>query len=105
MTEKRASRKTKSQKVFGHPSRRVKTPFRVGLYARVPTQDQQTVPLQTRAMREYATRGGWRIALQLKEIGSRASQRERREKLLDAARRLEIGRTSVCRILTERIRP
>jgi hypothetical protein len=38
-------------------------------------------------MREYATRRGWRIALQVKEIGSGASQRMRREKLLEAARR------------------
>src|ERR1019366_4543693 len=52
------------------------------LYARVSTHDQQTIPLQTRAMREYATRRGWRITLQVKEIGSGASQRERREKNL-----------------------
>jgi len=41
-------------------------------------------------MREYATRRGWRIALVVKEIGSGASQREQREKLLQAARRQEI---------------
>jgi hypothetical protein len=63
---------TKSPRVFGHPSQRAKTPFRVGLYARVSTQDQQTIPLQTRALREYV------------------------------ARRLRIGRTSVRRILKER---
>jgi hypothetical protein len=58
-----------------------------GLYARVSTQDQQTIPMQTRALREYATRRDWRIALKVKEIGSGASQQENREQLLEAARR------------------
>ena len=40
MAENRASRRTKSPKVFGHPPRRGKTPPRVGLYARVSTQEQ-----------------------------------------------------------------
>jgi DNA invertase Pin-like site-specific DNA recombinase len=70
----------------------------VGLYARVSTQDQQTIPLQIRAMREYATRRGWRIALQVKEIGSGASQRERREQLLEAARRRQIDVVLVWRL-------
>jgi DNA invertase Pin-like site-specific DNA recombinase len=98
MGEKRALEKAKSRKVFGHPSRRLKTPFRAGLYARVSTQDQQTIPMQTRALREYATRRGWRIALQVKEIGSGASQRERREQLLEAARRREIDVVLVWRL-------
>ena len=71
---------------------------RVGLYARVSTQDQQTIPMQTRALREYATRRGWTIALQVKEIGSGASQRERREQLLEAARRREIDVVLVWRL-------
>jgi len=98
MTGKRASRKTKSPRVFGRPPRRAKTSFRVGIYARVSTQDQKTIPLQTRAMREYATRRGWRIALQVKEIGSGASRRERREALLEAARRREIDVVLVWRL-------
>ena len=61
--------------------------FRAGLYARVSTNDQQTVPLQIRALREYAVRRGWTIALQVKEVGSGASQRQLPEKLLEAARR------------------
>jgi putative DNA-invertase from lambdoid prophage Rac len=32
--------------------------FRAGLYARVSTTDQQTLPMQMRAMREYADRRG-----------------------------------------------
>ena len=88
----------KSPRVFGHPPHRAKTPFRAGLYARVSTQDQQTIPMQTRALREYATRRGWTIALQVKEIGSGASQRERREQLLEAARRREIDVVLVWRL-------
>jgi DNA invertase Pin-like site-specific DNA recombinase len=70
----------------------------VGLYARVSTQDQQTIPLQTRAMREYAARRGWTVALQVKEIGSGAIRRERRERLLEAARRREIDVVLVWRL-------
>ena len=98
MGEKRGSPKPKSPRVFGHPPRRLKTPFRAGLYARVSTQDQQTIPLQTRALREYAARRGWRIVLQVKEIGSGAAQRERREKLMEAARRREIDVVLVWRL-------
>jgi hypothetical protein len=50
----------------------------VGLYGGVSTHDQQSIPLQTRAMRECATRRGWRTALQFKETGSGASGQERR---------------------------
>jgi DNA invertase Pin-like site-specific DNA recombinase len=72
--------------------------FRAGLYARVSTNDQQTIPLQIRALREYAARRGWTIALQVKEVGSGASQRQLREKLLDAARRREIDVVLVWRL-------
>jgi hypothetical protein len=41
-----------------------------GLYARVSTQDQQTLLMQNRVMREYAARRGWTIAMQVKEVGS-----------------------------------
>jgi DNA invertase Pin-like site-specific DNA recombinase len=98
MGEKRVPRTAKLRKVFGHPPHRAKTPFRAGLYARVSTQDQQTIPMQTRALREYATRRGWTIALQVKEIGSGASQRKRREQLLEAARRREIDVVLVWRL-------
>ena len=98
MAEKRASHRTKSPRVFGHPSKQAQTKLRAGLYARVSTQDQQTIPMQTRALREYATRRGWTIASQVKEIGSGASQREQREKLLEAARRRDIDVVLVWRL-------
>jgi DNA invertase Pin-like site-specific DNA recombinase len=68
------------------------------LYARVSTHDQQTLPLQIRAMREYAAKRGWIIATQIKEVGSGASQRELRETLLAAARRREIDVVLVWRL-------
>jgi DNA invertase Pin-like site-specific DNA recombinase len=98
MGQKRALARSKSGKVFGHPSGRGPSELRVGLYARVSTQDQQTIPLQIRAMREYAARRNWAVAVQIKEVGSGASQRERREKLLEAARRREIDVVLVWRL-------
>ncbi len=72
--------------------------FRVGLYARVSTNDQQTLPMQSRAMREYAARRGWTITAQVCEVGSGAAKREAREKLLEAARRREIDVVLVWRL-------
>lgn len=48
MAAKRASEKTKSRRVFGQARKPAKM-FRAGLYARVSTDDQQTIPLQIRA--------------------------------------------------------
>lgn len=72
--------------------------LRAGLYARVSTNDQQTLPLQNRAMREYATRRGWIIAMQVREVGSGAAKREARERLIEAARRREIDVVLVWRL-------
>jgi putative DNA-invertase from lambdoid prophage Rac len=72
--------------------------FRAGLYARVSTNDQQTLSMQSRAMREYAARRGWTIAVQVREVGSGATKREAREKLLEAARRREIDVVLVWRL-------
>ena len=87
----------KSGKVFGQGQKTAKT-VRAGLYARVSTLDQQTLPMQSRAMREYAVRRGWTVAMQVKEVGSGATQRQIREKLLDAARRREIDVVLVWRL-------
>ena len=72
--------------------------FRAGLYARVSTDDQQTIPLQIHALREYIGRRGWTIAVQVREVGSGAAKREAREKLLEAARRREIDVVLVWRL-------
>jgi putative DNA-invertase from lambdoid prophage Rac len=73
-------------------------PERVALYARVSTHDQQTLPMQLEAMRAYADRKGWGIALTVEEVGSGAKTRPRREELLRAARRKEIDVIVVWRL-------
>jgi DNA invertase Pin-like site-specific DNA recombinase len=72
--------------------------LRAGLYARVSTNDQQTLAMQNREMREYAARRGWTIALQVREVNSGAARREARERVLDAARRREIDLVLVWRL-------
>src|ERR1700680_2639018 len=91
MPRKQAFPKAPSKKVFGHP-------LRVGLYARVSTHDQQTLPLQIRTMREYAAKRGWTIVTHTKDVGSGASQRELRTTLIAAARRREIDVVLVWRL-------
>jgi hypothetical protein len=49
---KQGSGSRKSGKVFGQGQKTAKM-VRASLYARVSTQDQQTLPMQNRAMREY----------------------------------------------------
>ena len=97
VSAKRASEKAKSRRVFGQAPKPAKM-VRVGLYARVSTNDQQAIPLQIRALREYSVRRGWTIALQVKEVGRGASERQLREKLLEAARRREIDVVLVWRL-------
>jgi putative DNA-invertase from lambdoid prophage Rac len=97
MAARRVSQKAKSDNVFGQPRKRSKM-LRAGLYARVSTIAQQTLPMPNRAMREYAVRRGWTIALQVCEVGSGAVKREAREKLLEAARRREIDLVLVWRL-------
>jgi putative DNA-invertase from lambdoid prophage Rac len=97
MAAKRASPQPKSDNVFGQRRKPAKM-LRAGLYARVPTNDQQTLAMQNRAMREYAARRGWVIALQIREVNSGAARREAREKILEAARRREIDVVLVWRL-------
>ena len=97
MPAKRAFPKAKSDNVFGQARRPAKM-LRAGLYARVSTNDQQTLPMQSRALREYAARRGWTVSLQVREVNSGAAKREAREKLLEAARRREIDVVLVWRL-------
>src|ERR1700683_2036896 len=97
MPIKRASSEAESDHVFGQSPRQPKM-FRAGLYARVSTNDQQTLAMQNRAMREYAARRGWTIAMQVREVNSGAARREARQKLLEAARRREIDLVLVWRL-------
>src|SRR5215475_1610695 len=97
MPSKHASPKAKSRDVFGRPRKQPKM-LRAGLYARVSTSDQQTLAMQNRAMREYAARRGWAVAMQIREVNSGAVRREAREKVLEAARRREIDLVLVWRL-------
>ena len=72
--------------------------FQVALYARVSTHDQQTLPLQIKAMREYAERRGWQVSAEIREVGSGALQRPKREELLAAVRRREVDAIVVWRL-------
>ena len=97
MAAKRAFQKSQSNNVFGQRRKQTKM-LQAGLYARVSTDDQQTLAMQNRAMREYAARRGWTIAMQVREVNSGVVRREAREKLLDAARRREIDVVLVWRL-------
>jgi len=97
MAAKRAFSKAKSDNVFGQARKTAKV-FRAGLYARVSTNDQHTLAMQNRAMREYAARRGWTVAIQVREVNCGAARREDREKLLEAARRREIDMVLVWRL-------
>ena len=72
--------------------------LKVALYARVSTHDQQTLPMQLSAMRAYAKRRGWKVALEEKEVGSGAKTRPKREELLRAARRRHVDAIVVWRL-------
>ena len=72
--------------------------LRAGLYARVSLNDQQTLPMQSRSLREYAARRGWTLEMQIREIGSGATERKAREQLIEAARRREIDVVLVWRL-------
>ena len=97
MPVKRTSAKPKTKQVFGH-ARKPSKMLRAALYARVSTLDQQTLPMQMRAMHDYAANRGWVVAMQVKEVGSGAMQREKRQQLIDAARRREIDVVLVWRL-------
>src|SRR6516225_10083070 len=71
---------------------------RAGLYARVSTHDQQTLPLQLAAMRDYVAKRGWEAGLVVQDVGSGATLRPKREELLKAARRRELDRIVVWRL-------
>jgi DNA invertase Pin-like site-specific DNA recombinase len=86
--------KAPQKRVFGHGEKKP----RAGLYARVSTHDQQTLPMQLSAMREYARNRGWEIAVEVKDVGSGAALRQKREELIAAAKRRDIDLVVVWRL-------
>jgi putative DNA-invertase from lambdoid prophage Rac len=97
MPANRTFSKPESTRVLGQVRKPARM-LRVGIYARVSTLDQQTLPMQIRALRDYAGKRGWVVALQVKEVGSGVSPREQREQLINAARRREIDVVLVWRL-------
>jgi putative DNA-invertase from lambdoid prophage Rac len=88
---------SKSKQVFGQSRKPVKM-LRVGIYARVSTLDQQTLPMQIRALREYAAKRDWAVVAQVKEVGSGAAARRLRQQLIEAARRRDLDVVLVWRL-------
>jgi putative DNA-invertase from lambdoid prophage Rac len=64
----------------------------------VSTHDQQTLPMQLAAMRDYVRKRGWQVGIEIKDIGSGATMRPQREELLQAARRREVDLVVVWRL-------
>ena len=73
-------------------------PLRAGLYARVSTHDQKTLPLQLAAMRDYAAKRIWTVTVEVQDIASRTATRPKRKMLMEAARRREIDCVLVWRL-------
>ena len=73
-------------------------PLRVGHYARISTHDQQTLPLQVKAMRQYARRRNWKVVKTVEDVGCGAGERPQREELIKAARRRQIDAILVWRL-------
>lgn len=97
MPAKRTIPESKSKGVFGQ-SRKPAKMLRAGLYACVSTLDQQTLPMQIRALREYALKRGWAVVEECREVGSGAVAREMRQRLIDSARRRDIDVILVWRL-------
>jgi DNA invertase Pin-like site-specific DNA recombinase len=91
------ARRCSFSKGFLHTIRRISF-VRIAIYARVSTQDQQTLPLQIEAMRKYAESRNWTIVQEVQDIRSGVSERKNRELLLKLARRKEIDAIVVWRL-------
>ncbi|MBY0504465.1 MAG: recombinase family protein [Bryobacteraceae bacterium] len=80
---------SKKRQVFGQARKPVKM-LRVGIYARVSTLDQQTLPMQIRACASMLPGCEWTVVRQVKEAGSGAAARPLRGSVMEAARRRDI---------------
>lgn len=64
--------------------------MRAALYARISTYDQQTLSMQMKVMREFAANRGWSVVVEIEETSSGVKKREKKEAILQAAKRREI---------------
>jgi putative DNA-invertase from lambdoid prophage Rac len=72
--------------------------MRAAIYARVSTREQQTLPLQLKALRKYASLRKWKVKLQIEDVGSGVKERKKRDEILAAARRREIDAVLVWKL-------
>jgi putative DNA-invertase from lambdoid prophage Rac len=72
--------------------------MQTAIYARVSTHDQQTLPLQLEAMRDYVKKRHWTLTIEVEEIGSGAKTRPKRDELLKLARQRKIDVIIVWRL-------
>ena len=92
--KKQGIREPVSREVFGQGRAKA----RAGLYARVSTHDQQTLPMQLTAMRQYVRKRGWSVAIEVQEVASGAKERPERQRLIDAAKRRDVDAIIVWRL-------
>jgi|GEM_PF-156987 len=65
--------------------------MRIGIYARVSTSEQQSIPMQVLQLTEYARLRGWEVVLVAEEVASgAASNRPQQAKLIEAAKKRQI---------------
>jgi DNA invertase Pin-like site-specific DNA recombinase len=64
--------------------------MRAIIYARISTNDQNTIPMQIKKCREYAKARSWTVSHIIKDIASGAKQRPQRDDILKLARKREI---------------
>jgi putative DNA-invertase from lambdoid prophage Rac len=61
--------------------------MKIALYARVSTREQNSIPMQLDAMREYCKQRGWEIVIEVSEARSGKLARPRRDELIQMARK------------------
>jgi DNA invertase Pin-like site-specific DNA recombinase len=76
----------------------MKEELRAALYARVSTADQQTLPLQTAAMQEYALRRRWTVVASVQDVNGGTKHRPKREELIQMAKRRQLDVIVVWRL-------
>ncbi len=64
--------------------------MKAGIYARVSTHDQHTLDMQIDAMKKYVEAREWMLESEVAEIGSGAKDRQKRQELINQAKRRQI---------------
>lgn len=72
--------------------------MRVALYARVSTKEQNTLPMQMKAVKMLARQRKWSVTMAVSEIASGRAARPEREAIMIAARRRKIDAIAVWKV-------